>query len=190
MVTHAALRDDGVAAVLARPRATGSALPGVAVLVACLVAGAWAAATDHHAIVVGSLAVAVVAGTAVGRAGDRRWSWLAPPLLRAVEHGAVLWAGVLVEPAAPAAYAALAALAYRHYDLVYRGGGWEPAARLASWSTGGWQLRTALMVVAALLGAVEPVLWVLAAVVAAVGLADTAAGWRSSGPVVVAEEEL
>lgn len=191
------LRDDGIAGALARPLGAGSSLPHAFVLAACLVVGAVAAVTGRHVLVAAALATAVLTGTAAGRRSDHRWSWLAPPLLRAVEHGAVLWAGVVVENAGPAAYAALAALALRHYDLVYRGrsGSHGPAGleTVASWLVGGWQLRTVVVTAAALAGVIEPVLWALAAVVAAVALVDTAASQRGARPVArpltVAEEE-
>jgi hypothetical protein len=94
------------------------------------------------------------------------------------------------------ALAALAALAFRHYDLVYRGrtvgpGAPREAARIV---LGGWQLRTALVLVAAATGVVTPVLWLLTAVVGTVALADAATGWLAArhgdgGSIEVVDEE-
>jgi hypothetical protein len=194
--TRLSLRDDGIAAALARPGAEGTALPGTVVLLLSLVLAAAGAAAGLHLETAAALAAGVMAGTAVGRRVDRRWTWLTPPLLRAIEYLAVLWAGLVVQDAGPATYAALSALAFRHYDLVYRGRTFGEAALDGPlrWLLGGWQARTAIVVAAALTGAVTPVLWVLAVVVAVLALADTAVTWRQGpaarvGAIDVADEE-
>lgn len=189
------LRDDGLAGGLVRSPEPGGVLPATAALAACVVAAAVGAGAGVAALVIAAVVVGIAVGTLAGRRADRRWSWTVPPLLRALEYGTVLWAGVLVEDAGPAAYAALAALAFRHYDLVYRGRTTGPAGptRVARLVLGGWQLRTLLVVAAAAAGVVAPVLWVLAAVVAVVAVADAAGGWVRAEPragvVEVADEE-
>src|SRR5439155_4271497 len=61
------------------------------------------------------------AGISCGRPHSDPLRWTAPPLLRLVEYGGVIWFAALAGSSSlPASFALLAAVAFRHYDLVYR----------------------------------------------------------------------
>ena len=156
-------------------------LLGAAVLVAAPPLALW---QDRP---VSAVAAAVVGALLVG------WGWQ-PPLYHplAWQAPAALWVaealtiGVLVHHTvgvmSAAGFAYLAAVAYHRYDVVYRlrdtgeaPGEWLTVATL------GTDGRLVLLLALAALspGAVVPVLWIAAGVLATVYLVESAVGWRS-----------
>jgi len=113
------------------------------------------------------------------RGAERRLSWLAPPVLRAIEYGTILAVAQLADPpATTAAFALVAVLAWHHYDLVYRRrhrGATPPAG--VTIAGGGWELRTLIVLVAGALGVVGPVLWALAGALAVIFVPESISGW-------------
>jgi hypothetical protein len=142
-----------------------------------------------------TIAWAVLAG-GISRGGDHggRLVWLVPPLLRALEYGAIIAiAAVSSEHAPGGAYALIAALAFRHYDLVYRlrQRGETPPAWVSAFGLG-WDGRLVLVTVLLLAGALPAGLYVAAAVFGVVFVAECAAGWAGfarSGRRLVDEED-
>lgn len=118
-----------------------------------------------------ALALAVLASTGRSLA---RLDWPIPALLRALEYGAVL---VLVG-SSPWTYALLATVAFHHYDIVYRvslrGAGPPRWLQLA---TGGWPVRLAVLVVAAVLGVPETAAAALVVLLVPVYLGESGTLW-------------
>jgi hypothetical protein len=119
---------------------------------------------------------------------SRRWAadrtrWLGLPAARAVEYLVVLVAGLVVAGAGPATYAALVALVTRHYDEVYRERalGRPALETFARAMLARWPVRTGALVVAALAGVAETVLWVVAVGVGSLTLIDAIRSWRRAG---------
>jgi hypothetical protein len=114
-----------------------------------------------------------------------RLSWLRVPAARTTEYLVVLLAGLLVADAGPATYAAMAALVTRHYDEVYRERALGAAAlrTFARTVLARWPIRAGVVVVAALAGVTEPVLWILAVGVGSVTLLDAVRTWQRAGTV-------
>jgi hypothetical protein len=112
-----------------------------------------------------------------------RLSWPVPALLRVLEYVSVL----LLVGSTPWAYALAATLAFHHYDIVYRGRtrGDLPPRWLAA-VTGGWELRTALLVTGAALGAPVTVAVILTSVLAPILVVEAVAGWIA--PTSVTED--
>lgn len=156
--------------------AAAAALP-LAVAIAALSNGA------SDALAGAALAVAIAGcGLATGRAQQGGFRWLLPPLVRLVEYAGLLWLGSLAGGSGvPAAFALIAAFAFRHYDLVYRlrhRGATPPAwVNLAGL---GWDGRLLLGYVLLLAGVLPAAFFILAAVLGAVFVAESAAGWTSS----------
>lgn len=109
-----------------------------------------------------------VAGRAAA-AGDtgaeaRPLAWLAPPLVRLLEYGALIALTAVADAdALPVCFAFLGVLAFHHYDTVYRlrhqrqapppwvravGGGWDGRLLVASALALGGGLRLGLLVAA------------------------------------------
>lgn len=173
----ALLHDDGaLAAAAARRRwpVPATALLTAATLVA--LAGAVRPPTGPGwAWAAGGATLALVARA--GRSGAL--GWLGPGLLRALEYGLAL---ALVGPG-PAAFALLGALSLHHYDLAYRGRlrGLAPPRWLLL-ALGGWELRTAALIVAAALGVATPTAAALAVIVAGARVAEAAVAWTARAP--------
>jgi hypothetical protein len=129
-----------------------------------------------------ALAVAVLvllAGAAAGRTEPGRFAWAAPPVLRAVEYGAIIKLVALTDADwMPACYALLALLAFHHYDAVYRlrHQRVEPPAwvRMAG---GGWDGRLIAACVLAAAGVLGPGLVVALAVGTPVLVAESVVSW-------------
>jgi len=101
--------------------------------------------------------------------------WLVPPLLRALEYGAIVTFGALAgEHSKPAAFALIAALALRHYDIVYglRYRAARPPAAMA-----GWEGRIVLAALLLVIGALPAGFYVLAAIIAAVSITGAIRDW-------------
>lgn len=125
-----------------------------------------------HAVVTAALVVGLL-----GAGGRRqpRLGWLVPGLLRAVEYLALL----VLAGGGPWTYALLTALAFHHYDVVYRlrGGGPTPPRWLAP-TTGGWELRVAVVLAAAVADVATPVVAALAVVLGPLLVAESVLAWR------------
>jgi predicted outer membrane lipoprotein len=176
-------RDDGpIAAALGRVAAR---VPSVALALAAalplLVVIAVEADGASDALAGGVLGWAILlGGLSKARSETGRFRWGVPPLIRLTEYAGLLWIGALGD-ALPAAFALIAALAYRHYDLVYRlrhrgetPPAWVDLAGL------GWDGRLLLGYVLLLAGALPAALYVLAAVLGVVFVAESVAGWTGS----------
>jgi hypothetical protein len=119
---------------------------------------------------------------------SRRWAadrtrWLALPAARTVEYVVVLVAGLVVAAAGPATYAAMVALVTRHYDEVYRERalGRPALDTFARAMLARWPVRTGALVVAALAGVAEIVLWIVAVGVGTLTLVDAVRSWQRAG---------
>ncbi len=161
-----AYRDDGPLA-----RAVGArAVPLPSLLLTVFAAGAVAVglAADGSAIGAWSvlgISLFLVLGM-LGGAGrpNPRVQWLVPPLLRAGEYGIVAVLTLRADPAALwLAYTLLAVVAFHQYDIVYRLRHQRKApSELVTLLGGGWDGRTLIVSVAALSGALGPVLAIMA----------------------------
>ena len=136
----------------------------------------------------------VVAGLSGGRADPSSFRWLPAPLLRLTEYAAVIWLGTLAGgTGVPAAFALLGALAYRHYDIPYRIR--HQSAPPPAWieaAGGGWAGRLIVVYVLLVLDAVPAGLFVLAGLLGALFVTESASSWArrgGSGPAVVYEDE-
>jgi phosphatidylglycerophosphate synthase len=101
-------------------------------------------------------------------------SWIVPPAIRTAEYGVLIW----IADGGAAAFALVAALAYRHYDLVYRLR--NQGARTPAWLgtlAGGWDGRLVLAWVLLAAGALPAGMFVLAGVLAALFVTESAASW-------------
>jgi type IV secretory pathway TrbD component len=108
-----------------------------------------------------------------------RWRWMLPPLLRAIEYGAITTLGAVVGGgAAPAAFALLAAIAFHHYDTVYRRRQRRDGGRLGLLG-GGWDGRILVAGVLAAAGAAVTGFWVLAGALAILFVGDAIHDWAT-----------
>ena len=137
----------------------------------------------------------VVAGLSSGRPHADRLRWAAPPLLRLVEYGSLVWIGALGgENSRPAAFAFICALTFRHYDLVYRlrHQGVAPPRWIANLALG-WDGRIVLGYILLVAGALPAGFFVAAGLLATVFVAESIAGWRRFGraqqPATYEDEE-
>lgn len=179
-------RDDGPVARSLAPAtsrlipATGGALLAPLVLVGALLldgrttglvtAGGWGA----HLV----LASAAAGGAVSGRA-----RWLVPAALRAAEYTFVAWLAWRSGGwALPLGYALLLAVASHHYDVVYRVSFQRAPAGWVALVGGGWDGRTAVLLVASFLGVVPAALAVTAAWCAVLFVGESTASWRSAAP--------
>jgi hypothetical protein len=138
----------------------------------------------------------VLAGGSAGRAHRDRLAWAVPPSLRVVEYATLLWVGTLAGGSGvAAAFALLCVVAFRQYDLVYRlrYRGDVPPPWTATLS-GGWEARLVVAYAAWLAGALTPVLYVVAGVLAVALFAESASGWirfsRATRRMLFEDEEL
>jgi hypothetical protein len=177
------LRGDGpMARAIPRGRIP---VPEVALVALAIGFGLVAAATAGGQLPLGPswawLGAAVVTAV-LGRSGTDHphLSWPVPALLRLLEYGAVL----LLVGSSPWAYALAATVAFHHYDIVYRGRtrGVLPPRWLVV-VTGGWELRTALLVVAAALGSPVTIAAILTSILAPILLVEAVAGWTAAPSV-------
>jgi hypothetical protein len=135
----------------------------------------------------------VCAAVSAGRPHTDRLRWAVPPALRLVEYAALLWLGALAD-ATPAAFALLCALTFRHYDLVYRlrHQGVAPPPWVGDLAAG-WDGRLIVGFALMALGALPAGFYIAAALLGAVFVGDSVAGWRQFGralqPAVYEDEE-
>ena len=149
-----------------------------------------------HGAVAAAVAWAVLAGgLSRGCSHSGRLAWLVPPLLRALEYGSIVAiAAVSSETAPGGAYALLAAIAFHHYDLVYRlrYRGDSPPTWVST-AGGGWDGRLAVAGLLLAAGALPAGFYLAAALLGAVLVSESAAGWvafvRSGGRVIDDEDD-
>ncbi len=179
-------RDDGpLATALGRALGRGVKLPAIALLLVAglplLVAIVTAGDGASKGLVAGVLAWAVlVGGVASARPLTDRLRWAAPPALRALEYGGVLWiAAVAGASSLPAAFALLCAITYHHYESVYglRHRGVSPPAWVSAVALG-WEGRLLLGVVLLLAGGLPAGFYVAAALLVILLVGETVAEWR------------
>lgn len=118
--------------------------------------------------------------------------WLLPPVLRAVEYGALLALTLAVQPEAlPKCFALLSALAFHHYDTVYRLRHQRVAPpRWIGIVGGGWALRLVLAAVLAALGWLGAGMLIAAIVLGALFVGESVVSWwRFSQPASMYENE-
>lgn len=131
------------------------------------------------ASVVGIVAFLVLGMLGAAARRHPRIEWLVPPMLRFGEYvivatlawragGAEVWV----------AYVLLAMVAFHHYDIVYRLRHQRTApSHLVSQLCGGWEVRTIVVTVAALVGVLLPVLIALAAWCGALFVSESMRSW-------------
>ena len=184
-----AYRDDGPLSALVT-RAVRVPLQALSLTAAGVAAVAIGLAADRTATGAASLlgiAAFVVLGT-LGAAARRhpRIQWLVPPLLRAGEYTIVMvlaWRTGRTETWL--AYVLLAMIAFHHYDIVYRLRHQRTVpSRVVSYLCGGWEVRTLVITVATVVGALAPVLAVAAAWCGALFVSESMRSW-----VVLAMDE-
>ena len=192
-------RDDGPPA-LALARRLRVRLDPAALLVLGGLPLAVVLAWPAHKLSTGVAAAAIawlvlVGGLGAGRAASPRWAWTVPPLLRALEYGALIKLTAITDPGAmPACYALLAVLAFHHYDAVYRLRHQRvPPPAWTRVAGGGWDGRLLVAAVLALTGGLA-VAEVVAAVVLGVAFAaESIAGWtryvRAERPSALYEQD-
>jgi hypothetical protein len=180
----AVYRDDGPVA-----QAIGSALgprvpiPAMALLVlgagAILALAAFAGRDASLGVTAAGVALLLLTfGITNARYPKPSFHWAVPSLVRIGEYAALAWLAATAD-ALPAAFALIAALTFRHYDLVYRlrhRAELPPAwlNRLAA----GWDGRVIIAWLLLAVGALPAAMYVWAALLGAVSVAEAAASWR------------
>ncbi|MCW2967309.1 MAG: hypothetical protein JWM71_1081 [Solirubrobacteraceae bacterium] len=184
MTTLEVYRDDGPLARALAPlgRAVAPSLPATLAVVPLLVAIAVKGAGASHGLIAAAVGwLILLGGASRGGALERdRFRWMVAPMLRAGEYTAILWisaAGCIDGPGA--GFALLVALTFRHYDLVYRlrYQGRTPPAWVSALA-GGWDGRVLVAWILLAANALPAGLYVLAAILGAVFVAESAASWR------------
>ena len=183
----AVYRDDGPVALAAGRLGRGLRVPPVALVGAAglaLVCAAAVAGDGASWVLVAAVVAWIVltAGASSSRGLQGRLRWVFPPLLRAIEYGALLWiAAVAGAGAHPAVYALLCAIAFRHYDFAYRFArrGAAPP-RWLSVIGGGWDGRLIACAALAAAGAARSGFFAVAAVLAVVSVGEAVASWMSN----------
>jgi len=179
-------RDDGpLATALGRALGRGVKLPAIALLLVAglplLVAIVLTGDGASKGLVAGVIAwVVLVGGIASARPLDGRLAWAAPPALRALEYGGLLWIAAVAGAASlPAAFALLCAITYHHYESVYglRHRGVTPPAWVNAVALG-WDGRLLLGVVLLLAGGLPAGFYFAAGLLAVLFVGETVAEWR------------
>jgi uncharacterized protein DUF5941 len=131
------------------------------------------------AVALAVVVLVLLAGAGAGRAAPGRFAWVAPPVLRAVEYGALIKLVALTDGDwMPTTYALLALLAFHHYDAVYRLR--HQAVPPPAWVRavgGGWDGRLLVVCVLALAGVLGPGMAVALALLAPTFLAESILSW-------------
>jgi hypothetical protein len=194
-------RDDGpLARALGATLGRAIPLPPAVLLVVALLPLALAIvlrggdASDGLAVAVTAWLV-LVGGASSGRPHTDRMRWTVPALLRAGEYGSLIWFAALAGAADEgAAFALLGAIAFRQYDLVYRLR--HMAKTPPAWVdqlSGGWDGRLIVMCLLLLAGALPTAYYVVAVLLGAVFVAESAQAWttfsRAQRPVMYEDEE-
>jgi hypothetical protein len=153
-----------------------------------------------HALATGVAAAAIawfvlLGSLGAGRPAGRRWAWTVPPLLRALEYGALIKLTALADPSGmPACYALLAVLAFHHYDAVYRLRHQRvPPPTWTRVAGGGWDGRLLLAAVLALTGGLVAVEVAAAVVLGIAFAAESVTSWtrhvRAQRPSAMYEQD-
>jgi hypothetical protein len=125
----------------------------------------------------------------------RRFNWVVPGTIRALEYGLLILTAALAHGSAMrACFALLAVLAFHHYDTVYRlrqqG---APPPRWVSLAGGGWDGRIILAFVALLVAVTTAGMAVAAGLLAIVFVGESVSSWvrgtRADQPLTYADEE-
>ena len=180
----AVYRDDGpVAQAIGRALGARVPVPAMALLLlgagAILALAAFAGADASLGLTAAGIAVLLLTfGITNARYPKESFRWAVPSLVRIGEYAALAWLAATAD-AVPAAFALIAALTFRHYDLVYRlrhRAEIPPAwlNRLAA----GWDGRVIIAWLLLALGALPAAMYVWAALLGAVSVAETVASWR------------
>jgi hypothetical protein len=104
--------------------------------------------------------------------------WAVPSLVRVGEYATLTWLAA-TDDAVPAAFALIAALTYRHYDLVYRlRHRAEVPPRWLNALAAGWDGRVIIAWLLLALGALPAAMYVWAALLGAVFVAESVLSWR------------
>jgi len=180
----AVYRDDGPLA-LAIGRAAGARVPVPAMALLLLGTGAilaLAAFAGRDAST--GLAAAAVAwlvltlGLTSGRWPKESFHWTVPPIVRLGEYATLAWLAAIAD-AVPAAFALICALTFRHYDLVYRlRHRAEVPPRWLNLLAAGWEGRVIIAWLLLALGALPEAMYVWAALLGSVSVAETVVAWR------------
>ncbi len=177
-------RDDGpVAHAIGGALGTRLALPAMGLLLLGVVGIlALAAATGSDAPL--GVAAAGVAwlllthGITTVRRPKESFRWAVPSLVRIGEYATLAWLAA-ADDAVPAAFALIAALTYRHYDLVYRlRHRAELPPRWLNRLAAGWDGRVIIAWLLLALGALPAAMYVWAALLGVVSVAETVVSWR------------
>ena len=177
-------RDDGPVA-LAIGRALGRRVPVPAMARLRLgVAGILARAAISGSDASLGLTAAGVAwlllthGITTVRRPRESFTWTVPSLVRLGEYATLAWLAAS-DDAVPAAFALIAALTYRHYDLVYRlRHRAEVPPQWLNRLAAGWDGRVIIAWVLLALGALPAAMYVWAALLGVVSVAETVVSWR------------
>lgn len=180
----AVYRDDGPPA-LAIGRALGPRAPIPAMLLLLLGAGAILAlaafAGSDASLGLTAAGVAwllLTFGITSHRYPKKSFHWAVPSLVRVGEYATLAWLAA-TDGAVPAAFALIAALTFRHYDLVYRlRHRAEIPPRWLNLLAAGWDGRVIIAWLLLALGALPAAMYVWAALLGAVSVAETVFSWR------------
>lgn len=201
MNIFATYRDDGpLAAVLGRTLGPVARVPAPLLTLVGAVVLAAALATvgvglPRPVLGVAAVVCVLLVGASAGGEHAGRLDWTVPPLLRAVEYGALLGFAIHAGSRAVAAcFVLLAVLAYHHYNTVYRLRHQNvPPARWLQLVGGGWELRLLVAYVLLLTGGLAIGMLVVAVVLAVIYVVETAVNWRrfrvAARPALYEEEE-
>ena len=180
----AVYRDDGPLA-LAIGRAAGArvAVPAMALLLlgagAILALAAFAGRDASTGLAAAAVAWLVLTlGLTSGRWPKESFHWAVSPLVRLGEYATLAWLAAIAD-AVPAAFALICALTFRHYDLVYRlRHRAEVPPRWLNLLAAGWEGRVIIAWLLLALGALPEAMYVWAALLGSVSVAETVVAWR------------
>jgi hypothetical protein len=181
-------RDDGMVARLIGRIGALSPLPVIAPAILAALVTLGFAVTGHRIAgwaVLGCGALALVAGLGASAPHNGALDWLVPAALRAAEYLVIIVAGVYGSVPYPLLYALLAGIVMFHYDLA--GGIEKQASPLRGGRfAGGWDVRVIVLTAAAVAGHATPVFAVVTAIVWAVLIFGSIAGWLEKPAVAPA----
>ena len=178
-------RDDGPLS-LAIGRALGRRVPvpAMALLLAgigvVLALAAFVGRDASKGLAAGAVAWLVLTmGITSARWPKESFHWAVPPLVRLGEYSTLAWLAAIAD-SVPAAFALIAALTFRHYDLVYRlrHRAEVPPAWLNALAAG-WDGRVLIAWLLLAVGALPAAMYVWAALLGAVSVAESVLSWRS-----------
>ena len=176
-------RDDGALAHAIGRAAASVPVPAMALLLlgnaAILAPAAFVGRDASLAVTAAAVAWLVLTmGITSARWPNPSFHWAVPPLVRLGEYATLTWLAAIAD-AVPAAFALIAALTFRHYDLVYRlrHRAEVPPAWLNALAAG-WDGRVVIAWLLLALGALPAAMYVWAALLGVVSVAETVVSWR------------